>query len=245
MILDTSIQISATSDGCTARVPRLACPTVPSHCWASQQRLCCLSKVFLSEAWGFPWFVVFEECVEDDEQFAHAGGDDDLEGLSGLFESVGEFFDDGVVAFGGECGHVEGATDGGPSSPGGAFSLESSAVSVGGGESDEGSDFLPVELSEFGQFGEQDGGGASGDPRDALHEVVFGLPLGVALDALEELVFEFFDLLVELVEEFSDTLSYDFRVGGLESVLFGGPMFDELASPRDDFLEDRLYFGGF
>ena len=118
-----------------------------------KQRLCWESKVFWCEARASPGFVFFQEGVEDDEQLAHAGGDQDLEGFSSLFESLGEGFDNGVPLFGAEGGHVEGASDGGTSSPDGAFSSEASAVAVEGCESDEGSDFLAVELSEFGQVG--------------------------------------------------------------------------------------------
>ena len=60
---------------------------------------------------GVPWRVCFDECVEDHEEFSHAGGHDDLEGFALGFEAVCEAADDRIATSCGEGGHVQDAAD--------------------------------------------------------------------------------------------------------------------------------------
>lgn len=59
-----------------------------------------------------PRGVGFNNRVEDQQEFSHGGDDDDFEGFSAGGESVGEGFDDRVVAHGVKSGHVEEADKG-------------------------------------------------------------------------------------------------------------------------------------
>jgi hypothetical protein len=59
---------------------------------------------------GFP-----DEFVEEDDEFAHDGGDGDLEGFALGDEALKEGFEDGVEANGTKGGHVEDASGAGTS----------------------------------------------------------------------------------------------------------------------------------
>ena len=116
-------------------------------------------KCLLGIIW-VPVGICFDECVEDDEEFSHTGDEDDLERFALVFESLGEAADDRIATPCGEGGHVRHAADRGSSSPDGAFAMKAPAVSIEGGQTDQGGDFLPVERAEFREFGQQRNGGA-------------------------------------------------------------------------------------
>ena len=58
-----------------------------------------------------PRAAVADHGVEDDEEFAHGGGDGDFVGFVLGDEAVVEGFDDGIVPYGDDGGHVEGRSD--------------------------------------------------------------------------------------------------------------------------------------
>ena len=108
-----------------------------------------------------PVRVRFDHGVEDDEELAQAGGGDDFGRLALLFESLGEAFDDRVVVFGVESRHVEDVAEGPASSADGAFAGSFAAVVGVGRDADQGGDLFAVELSQLGQFGDEEIGRAS------------------------------------------------------------------------------------
>jgi len=55
---------------------------------------------------GTPWALIAEDGIEDDQKFAHGGGQGELAGAAGGDEALVEGSDDGIVADGGERGHV-------------------------------------------------------------------------------------------------------------------------------------------
>src|SRR5262245_53203714 len=122
---------------------------------------------------GIPVRIVFEHGVEDDQELAHAGGDDDLEWLSGGVETVSEGPDDGVATSGSECGHVEGTADGRSSTPDGAFALEATTVVVEGRQTDEGTDLLAIESTELRELSQQRGRGGWAHAGGAAEDLGF------------------------------------------------------------------------
>ena len=49
--------------------------------------------------------------MEHDQKFAHACDEDDLVGFAFLFQTRGEFTDDGIVAIGHQSRHINGFND--------------------------------------------------------------------------------------------------------------------------------------
>lgn len=188
-----------------------------------------------------PGGVRFDHCVEDHEQFPHAGGDDHLEGFSGSFESLGELFDGGVEPHGGEAGHVQGAADVGSSAPDHASSSELPAVTVEGSDSDQGCDLLAVELSQFGEFGQQGGTGSGPDSGDGGEQLRLVFPIVIRLDVLEDVLFDAFDLLVEQVDDALHTFANGFHRGRFQSVFLGRAEVDQLSASRDELFEFGLF----
>lgn len=99
--------------------------------------------------------LVADHRVEDHEQLPHAGGQHDFERLASPLQAVGEPADDRVAAAGRQGRHVRHASHRGAAAPDGAFALEPAAVMVVGRQAHQRADLLPVELSEFGKFGQE------------------------------------------------------------------------------------------
>jgi hypothetical protein len=144
---------------------------------------------------GIPSGVVFDHGVENHQQLARAGREDDF----GLFplggQAVGEGSDDRVASSRGERGHVEQATDRRASSPDCPLASELAAVSIEGSQADQGGDLLAIELAQFGDFGDERGAGHRSDAGNALKEVGFVVPVIVGFDEGEDFFFDPFDLL--------------------------------------------------
>src|SRR6185295_9928880 len=81
------------------------------------KRLCLESTVhceFLDDVELVPGEAVAGHGVDEGEQLAHAGDDDDLAALAGGAQPPGEGADDGVEAHGRQRRHVQHAPQGGP-----------------------------------------------------------------------------------------------------------------------------------
>ena len=107
--------------------------------------------------------LIPDQGVENNQQFSHAGGDDDFEGFALFFQALGELADDGIAAAGGEGGHVEHGADlfaaAGDMRAAGLFSR----LTVIGGHAHEGGDLVAIELSQFRQMGQEHGAGLGAD----------------------------------------------------------------------------------
>lgn len=198
-----------------------------------------------SELWCvFPGGVVLDQGVEDDEELSHGGDEGGHFGFSLVEESLVEGFERGVVLDGDDGRHEEGFADLGASAAGGSSSSHFSAVAVGGRDADEACDFLSVELSEFGQFGDEERGGGGSDAGHGAEDFGFGLHRLVVLDEFLELVVDFPELLVIEVQGLLDH-SADVGVeGGGESVLLLDAGLLDLASSGGEILEFPLVFRG-
>lgn len=142
---------------------------------------------------------MFDDGVEDDEEFSH-GGDQGYEfGFSRADESLIESFELSIVPDGDDGGHVEGFAEQGPSAAGGSLPSERAAVAVGGSDADESCDLLVIELSEFGKFADQGCSGGWSDTGHRAEQFGFGLQGLVAIDELLELLIDLLELpVVEL-----------------------------------------------
>lgn len=78
-------------------------------------------KSYLPSTWSswfgvLPGLAVSDDCVEDDDELAHDGSDDNLEGLTAGAQAACEGFQHRVALNRDECGHVEASPHGRPSS---------------------------------------------------------------------------------------------------------------------------------
>jgi hypothetical protein len=108
-----------------------------SSCSSAELDSVCPSVVILIDGdnLSIPGSVVFEHGVENDEQLAHASGENDFGHFAAaagiaLSQSLSKRSDVFVAAFGGEGGHGQGIPDGGASSPDGSSSHQRSAVVI-------------------------------------------------------------------------------------------------------------------
>src|SRR5258708_34410756 len=74
--------------------------------------------------------LISQHCVEDDDDLAGAGGDDETLGLALCGEPAGEGREDGVAAYGRQGGHVEHGSEviASPHDPGPSVGLAAAVV---------------------------------------------------------------------------------------------------------------------
>ena len=97
---------------------------------------------------------VFEEAVEEVDEFANDGDEGDFVGFAACGEALVEGFEDGVVADGGGGAHVEDLANVGPPALDMALFTLFSAVLIVGRDADEGGGLGAAELAELGHEGE-------------------------------------------------------------------------------------------
>ena len=85
-----------------------------------------------------PRRAVLEHGVEDYQQLAHTGGQNQLFGLAGRQQTLVEVRYDRVEAAGYLGPHVEGCADLGPSTPDGAFAPQGTTIPVEGSHAHHG-----------------------------------------------------------------------------------------------------------
>ena len=141
-------------------------------------------------------------------------------------------------------GHVQAAANVFSSSADGAFAGVFAAVFVVGSDSDQGGNLLSAELSQFRQFRQQHVGRSLCDAGDASQQLRHFFPVIVTVDERFELLIDGFDLLLESVQELSDTGFDDVCLSGVASIFFGGLHFDELTSSEAEKLDLLLFFRG-
>ena len=207
------------------------------------KRLCCLSSV-LRACCCSPGSLSSSDRVEDDEELSHTSGDDDLEWLTRLLKALGEFSDARIESPRGSGGHEEDGSHGGPTSPGHAFASEQSAVSIERCDTDECCDLFPIELSQFGKFGQESSGRRGTDTWYGLKQSGLSTPIIIRLDHLSDLNGDPLDLVGQRLRDVMNALPCDGVLGLLLTVFFHGEEFDELTPPSDEGVQFPLFFRG-
>ena len=98
-----------------------------------------------------PGGSVSDHGIEHGEQFTHGSDQGHLTGLAGCNQLLIEGLDRRVVDSGAHGGHVEGASDVGPTAPYGTSTPMTTTVPVQGSDTDKGGDLPAVEGAEFGE----------------------------------------------------------------------------------------------
>lgn len=176
-------------------------------------------------------FEGFEECVETDEEFPGDGDDGDIVGFFAFFTKA--FVEGGevwAVSGGGFGGHVEGFADDGATAVDASFSGPGPGLLGVRCEAGEGRCGVSVEGAEFGEMGEQNGGGLGADAGGGLECGGLGSEVGFLGD-------EVFDLLIELLDEGGQLLDVAIDLGGdefvragFEAVFLADAVLDELGA---------------
>lgn len=97
---------------------------------------------------------MFEHCVQDGQQFAHAGGESNFLGLTYGEEAVVEGMQHRIVANGDERRHVKRRADARAASLAGSLSAELATVATERRDTHECGDLFPGQRAELGQTGQ-------------------------------------------------------------------------------------------
>src|SRR5260221_5338694 len=189
--------------------------------------------------------IGFKHGVEDDQQLAHASGDDNFKRFARGFESLSEGADDRVAAFGGEGGHVQGAADRGTSAPDGALTPKGSAVMVEGSQPDQRANLLTVESSEFRKVRQEGHGDRGADAGCTLQDFSLVAPVVVRFEEGEDAFLDSQDVLVEAINHALNALADVPRGARFEPVGLSSPQIDQLPTANDELLEFGLFLRGF
>ena len=100
---------------------------------------------------GTPGRTMLEHGVQDNQQLTHTGCESQLLELTRRQQALIEDPDDWVVAAGRQRPHVQSAANSGASTPDGAFAPRSTAVSVEGSHTNQGSDLTTVQRAQLRQ----------------------------------------------------------------------------------------------
>ena len=124
---------------------------------APGQYPCSSSGLYGSCFLPFPVFA--QECVGEDEEFAHRGDEGEFGGFSGGAQAGEEGCQVTVPADGGQGWHGESAAQMAPAALNGGFSPRGSALAGDGCQPCQGGDLAGLELAKLGGFGEECRGG--------------------------------------------------------------------------------------
>ena len=179
--------------------------------------------------------MISEQGVKNNEQFPHAGGYDDFEGFSLILEALGEGFDGGVEALGGQGGHIEQAADVGAAAGDMGPAILFSRFSVIGGQADQGGDLMAIEPTQFGQARQQHSAGLGADAAGAAQDLVFVLEVRVGLDVLFDEFIQFANLEFKGLDHFANAFA-DFDMMNHPSPIgFLSVQVDELTTSGNQF----------
>lgn len=141
---------------------------------------------------------IFEQTVEQDDEFAHDGGEGEFGRFTSLAEVLVEGLEDAVVDGCGESRHVKDPADGGAATMDVALSAVLAAVVVEGSDSREGGGFRVTQGAEFGKQREECEGGDAAYAVDLLESGGLGAKLLAAGEVCIEQGVDFRELPFEL-----------------------------------------------
>src|SRR5215217_8884919 len=191
------------------------------------------SAFFRSLLSALPWCFGPDDRIEDAQEATHAGDECDLLGAPAFDQALVMLADDGVPADSGEGGHIEGITNVGSPTGDRASTTHLPGIAVDRRDPDESGDTAPIELTEFGQIGNQD---ERGDVADAWHggeQIISSPPGRRAFHGVVDFTVQLGELSFQgLQGRFDGALNA--RIASLmEPVRFHADHLDHLAAARD------------
>lgn len=200
-------------------------------------------KTFSCVFWG-PVSVGFDHRVENDQEFSHAGHEDDFREFALSCQAFCKLANDRVVPTGRQCGHVQRAADRAATTVNRAAASKLSAVSVERCDTNQCGDFLPIELAQFGNFRDQSCGGDFTNSRRALKKFGLAFPLTIRFDKPGDFGIDPANVLRKTVHILLHVLANEPGRCGCLSIHFGGSQRNQLSAARDQFIEFVLFFMG-
>ena len=175
-------------------------------------------------------FIIFEQVVHEDDEFAHAGGHGNQWFLSRSQQARIKLFENAVMAHGTQGGHVERTPYGVPPATDVAGSFLGSAIAVVRGHSRQGGGGLCAELSQFGHFSQDRGGHDRTHAGDGFQPPGFVRQAGIRGNEGGDGLIALFDLFFQRLLELAG-LAHTERIGVmLGAIVFGGAGVDELSA---------------
>src|SRR5690606_19512893 len=165
-------------------VPSTSGATRGSSTALAGEHLCCVSRVV---GWGFAVGPVCrDEGIGEDDELSHDGGEGEFSGFAPGDEAVVAGLEAGLVAGGGEGGHVEGVAWSHAATVDVALALAVAAVVGDRREAGEPGGGLARALAQLAEAGEQRGGDDRTDAGDGVQEGLPGGEAGIGGDAARD-----------------------------------------------------------
>ncbi len=109
---------------------------------------------------------MFEDGIQDDQQFAHTGNQSNFWFFARCPQPSVEVSDHGIAPAGSQRSHVEGSAHVSSTTPNDTASPQQTTVPVEWGHTDKRSDLFAVQAAQLGQLGQH---GAADDGPDTRH----------------------------------------------------------------------------
>ena len=191
---------------------------------------------------GVPLGIGSDHRVEDNEKFSHAGNEDHFGEFALSFQSISKLTNHWVVPASRQGRHVQYTSYSATPAKDRSFTSELPAVPVERRDANQCRDLLAVELSQFGQFGDQRCRRRHTDTGRALKEFRFSFPLVIRFHQPGDLLIDRFDFFDEVLHDLLQALLHDLGGGLVRAILLGRPQSDELPSSSDQLVEFVLFF---
>ena len=146
---------------------------------------------------GTPGRTMLEHGVQDNQQLTHTGCESQLLGLTRRQQALVEDPDDWVVAAGRQRPHVQSAANSGASTPDGAFAPRSTAVSVEGSHTNQGSDLPTVQRAQLRQVCQESQRELFSHAGNSAQEILFLSPHRTLVQSLPQFLIQVVQLLLQ------------------------------------------------
>ncbi len=175
---------------------------------------------------------MFEHGIQHCQQFPHTGRQCDLGWFAGLTQSLVEGFQDTIMTRRHQRTHIEGGPHSRAATPDCPLSPEGAAVSIQGGDADQGRDLLVRQGSQLRQFRQQGSRDDGANAGDALQQLVMFPPDRAGLDRRGQVLIELRQVLLEPLDVLLNVSAHPARRTALP-IFLRREHLDELAAPRN------------
>ncbi len=134
---------------------------------------------------------MLHHCIDNREEFAHAGGDSDFLEFAGGKETLVESLDHRIESSGDDRWHVETGPDMSSASPAGSLPPHLAAIPIERGYTHESSDLSAVEFTELRKARYESRRPHEANPRNTLKKIVFFAPERALFDETSHLGLHF------------------------------------------------------
>src|SRR5882724_11686906 len=194
--------------------------------------------------WVFPRLVRLEHGIEDDEHFAHAGGDGHIMMLTRADQPLVERSDHGIATNPGDRGPIQGRTHRSAPAPDLSLSALVTRVSRKGGQARQGADFLAAQAAQLRQRDERAPRGVLADAREALEQISPRLIDGGGLEPLVDLLVQGSNAFFQEGNGGRDVFAHLGGTGRGQPVLLRHPHAHELRPAREQLRGHLALFTG-